>query len=52
MALMAWLWLGLVGFFAVFLTVVFRDEKRMVWPYAELENAPFLEIPPATAIAG
>jgi hypothetical protein len=34
--------LGLMLFFCVFLTVVFRLEKKMVWPYGELvPNPPF-----------
>jgi hypothetical protein len=45
MALIFWLWLGLVGFFSLFLTVVFRYEKRMVWPFGELESAPFFGDP-------
>jgi hypothetical protein len=41
-----WPWLpfqlffGMVAFFAVFLTVIFRLEKRTVSPYGELESAP------------
>jgi hypothetical protein len=44
-----WLWvkffLGMVAFFAVFLTVVFGLEKRMVSPYGELEAIPFFGDP-------
>jgi hypothetical protein len=36
-----WLFLGMVVFFSVSLTVIFRLEKRTVWPYGELEAAPF-----------
>jgi hypothetical protein len=32
--------IGLMLFWSVFLTVVFRLEKRMVWPYGDLESAP------------
>ena len=32
--------LGMVAFWVVFLTIVFRLEKRTVSPYSELENAP------------
>jgi len=32
--------LGMVAFWVVFLTVVFRLEKRTVSPYGEIENAP------------
>src|SRR5260370_6809185 len=32
--------LGMVAFWVVFLTVVFRWEKRTVSPYGEIENAP------------
>lgn len=40
-----YLWLGMVAFWALFLTVVFRLEKRMVWPYAELESEPHFDDP-------
>ena len=33
--------LGMVAFWVVFLTIVFRLEKRTVSPYGELESAPF-----------
>ena len=42
---MLWLWLGLISFFSVFLTIVFRYEKRMLWPFGGLENAPFFGDP-------
>lgn len=32
--------LGMVAFWVVFPTVVFRLERRMVWPYGELEATP------------
>lgn len=32
--------LGLVIFWAILLTIIFRLEKRMVWPYGELESGP------------
>ena len=35
----------MVVFFSVFLTVVFRLEKRMVWPYGDLESSPFFGDP-------
>lgn len=35
----------MVVFFTVFLTVIFRLEKRMVWPYGELEAAPYFGDP-------
>lgn len=31
---------GLVIFWAIFLTIIFRLENRMVWPYSELESEP------------
>jgi hypothetical protein len=40
-----WIWLGMVAFFAVSLTVIFRLEKRMVWPYGALEAAPYFGDP-------
>jgi hypothetical protein len=30
-------WLGLVAFWSVVLTIIFRAEKRMVWPFGELQ---------------
>jgi hypothetical protein len=39
------LFLGVVAFFSVFLTVIYRLEKRMVSPYGELETAPFFGDP-------
>src|SRR5262249_61263296 len=29
--------LGLMGFWSVFLTIIFRLEKRTVWPFGELQ---------------
>lgn len=37
--------LGMVAFWVVFLTIVFRLEKRTVSPYGELESAPSLSDP-------
>lgn len=37
--------LGLMGFWAVFLTIVFRLEKRTVSPYGEVEASPFFGDP-------
>jgi len=31
---------GMMLFWSILLTVIFRLEKRMVWPYGELESAP------------
>lgn len=45
MANLYWFLLGMVVFFAVSLTVVYRLEKRMVWPYGELEAAPYFGDP-------
>jgi hypothetical protein len=51
MAAPDWFWpglkffFGMVAFFAVFLTVVFRLEKRMVSPCGELEATPFFGDP-------
>ncbi len=36
----SYLLLGMVAFWFVLLTVIFRLEKRMVWPYSELDAAP------------
>lgn len=39
---MLYIFAGMVIFWSVFLTVLFRFEKRMVWPYSELQpDAPF-----------
>jgi hypothetical protein len=38
-------WLGMVAFFATFLTIVFRVEKRTVSPYGELQANPFFDDP-------
>lgn len=37
--------LGLIGFWAVFLTIVFRLEKRTVSPYGEMGTSPFFGDP-------
>jgi hypothetical protein len=41
-----WLWLrfflGMVAFWVVFLTIIFRLEKRTVSPYGEVESTPFI----------
>ena len=37
--------LGLIIFWAVFLTITFRVEKRMVWPYGELQPEPHFNDP-------
>jgi hypothetical protein len=39
------LFLGVVAFFSVFLTAIFRLEKRMVSPYGELEATPYFGDP-------
>jgi hypothetical protein len=39
------LFLGIVAFFVIFLTIVFRVEKRTVSPYGELETTPFFGDP-------
>src|SRR5208282_4049983 len=31
---------GMMIFWSVLLTIIFRFEKRMVWPYGELESGP------------
>src|SRR5271157_1040026 len=41
----AWFSLAMVVFWSVFLTVIFRLEKRMVNPYGELEAAPYFGDP-------
>jgi hypothetical protein len=40
-----WLFLGMVAFWAVTLTIIFRLEKRMVSPYGELEAEPYFGDP-------
>ena len=37
------LFLGLVAFWLVFLTIIHRLEKRMVWPYGDLRSQPHFE---------
>jgi hypothetical protein len=39
------LFLCMVVFFLVFLTIVFRLEKRMVWPYSDPEAQPPFSLP-------
>jgi hypothetical protein len=40
-----WFLLGMMIFFSISLTVIHRLEKRMVWPYGELEAAPYFGDP-------
>lgn len=40
-----WFLLGMMVFFSVALTIIHRLEKRMVWPYGELETAPYFGDP-------
>lgn len=35
-----YIFIGMVIFWSVFLTVIFRVEKRMAWPYSELQPEP------------
>jgi hypothetical protein len=37
---LVYMFLGMVTFWSVFLTIIFRLEKRMAWPYSELQPAP------------
>jgi len=41
MAHYLWYPFALVAFFSVFLTIIFRLEKRMVWPFGELERTAY-----------
>jgi hypothetical protein len=41
MANFAWFLLGMVVFWVVLLTNIFRLEKRRVYPHGELEDAPY-----------
>ncbi len=36
---------GMVAFFLISLTLIFRIEKRMVWPYGELQRQPHFKDP-------
>ena len=40
-----WFLVGLVVFFSVTLTIIHRLEKRMVWPYGELQAEPYFGDP-------
>lgn len=40
-----WILLGTMTFFSVFLTIVFRLEKRMLWAYGDLEATPYFGDP-------
>jgi len=40
-----YIFLGMVVFWSIFLTIIFRLEKRMVWPYGKLESAPQVDDP-------
>jgi hypothetical protein len=42
--------LGMVAFWSILLTIIFRIEKRMVWPYGELEPAPQVADPDGYAL--
>jgi len=37
---LVYMFLGMVTFWSVFLTIIFRLEKRMAWPYSELQPVP------------
>ena len=45
MPFLLWYALGVVTFFSITLSIVFRLEKRMVWPYGELEATPYFGDP-------